>query len=69
MRGIIQANDNKNKVTELGEIGSKLQNRWPDFDVSNYGKHSLSDLLKTFPSLQLRREGTIVTVSMKDQGR
>ena len=66
IKGIIQANDQKNKETELGEIGSKLQNRWPDFDISNYGKSSLSELLKTFSSLQLKRQGSVVTVSIKN---
>ena len=66
IKGIIQANDQKNKETELGEIGSKLQNRWPDFDISNYGKSSLSELLKTFNSLQLKRQGSVVTVSIKN---
>lgn len=68
VRGIIAANDAKNKVTELGEIGSKLQNRWPDFDLSNYHKSSLTELLKSFNSLQLRRTGSTVTVSLK-QGK
>ena len=69
VRGIIQANDAKNKVTELGEVGSKLQNRWPDFDVSNYGKNSLSDLLKSFKGVKLQREGTTVTVHLKETSR
>ncbi len=67
VRGIILANDNKNKATELGEIGSKLQNRWPDFDVSNYKKDSLSELLRSFSSLKLHREGSIITVSLKNK--
>ena len=67
VRGIVEANDAKNKVTELGEVGSKLQNRWPDFDVNNYGKRSLTDLLKSFSSLQLKKVGSIVTVNLKEQ--
>ena len=66
VRGIVEANDAKNKVTELGEVGSKLQNRWPDFDVNNYGKRSLTDLLKSFSSLQLKKVGSIVTVNLKE---
>ena len=34
VRGIIIANNSKDKETSLGEIGSKRQNRWADFDVS-----------------------------------
>lgn len=65
IKAIIAANDDKNKTTDLGEIGSKLQNRWPDFDVRNYGKRSLLDLLKGFPSLKITREKSIVLVSLK----
>ena len=34
---IITENDNRGKETGLGEIGSRLQNKYPDFDVRNYG--------------------------------
>jgi len=66
VRGIIMANNDKNKTTELGEVGSKLQSRWPDFDVSNYGKSSLSDLLKSFRSIKVIRNRNIVTVELKE---
>ncbi len=67
VRGIIIANNSKDKETSLGEIGSKLQNRWADFDVSNYNKNSLSDLIAEFKSLRLVKRGTLVTVELKDK--
>ena len=66
VRGIIIANNDKDKETTLGEIGSKLQNRWADFDVSNYGKNSLSDLIGGLKSLRLVKRGSVVTVELKD---
>ena len=35
-------NQNSNKVTGLGEIGSRLVNLYPDFDVRSYGYNMLS---------------------------
>ena len=43
---IIQENDNKGKQTGLGEIGSRLQKKYSDFDVRNYGYSSLSTFLE-----------------------
>ena len=42
---IIQENDNKGKQTDLGEIGSRLQKKYSDFDVRNYGYSSLSTFI------------------------
>ena len=42
MHCIIDANSDKGKKTHLGEIGSRLQNRYPDFDVRNYGYSKLT---------------------------
>lgn len=65
IKAIIMANDDKNKTTDLGEIGSKLQNRWADFDVSNYNKRSLSELIGDFTSLELHKKNNITTVRLK----
>ena len=42
---IITDNQNRGKTTGLGEIGSRLLKRYPDFDVRNYGTNLLSKLL------------------------
>lgn len=39
---LIDSNSDKGKKTHLGEIGSRLQNRYPDFDVRNYGYSKLT---------------------------
>ncbi|MCI2063090.1 MAG: NYN domain-containing protein [Eubacteriaceae bacterium] len=65
VRGIVIANNNRDKGTTLGEVGSKLQNRWADFDVSSYGCSSLSELIGGFKSIKLVTHGKLVTVELK----
>ena len=43
---IIDENDDRGKKTHIGEIGSKLQNKYPDFDVRNYGYSKLTTLIQ-----------------------
>lgn len=42
---IIDENEDKDKKTHMGEIGSRLVNKYPDFDVRNYGYSKLSTFL------------------------
>ena len=44
---IIMENSNQGKETQIGEIGSKLNLLYPDFDVRNYGYSKLTTFLKT----------------------
>ena len=55
-------NQNSNKVTGLGEIGSRLVNLYPDFDVRSYGYNMLSKFLEEFSRIQLVKSGNIVSV-------
>ena len=41
----IDENEDKDKKTHMGEIGSRLVNKYPDFDVRNYGYSKLSTFL------------------------
>lgn len=63
--GIITENENKDKETGLGEIGSRLVNKYPDFDVRNYGYSLLSKFLEEVPSLELIKENTRINVRIK----
>ncbi|MEE3362439.1 MAG: NYN domain-containing protein [Anaerovoracaceae bacterium] len=65
VRGIVIANNNKDRGTTLGEVGSKLQNRWADFDVANYGCDSLSQLIESIDSLRIVKLGKTATVELK----
>ena len=62
---IITENENKDKETGLGEIGSRLLNKYPDFDVRNYGYSLLSRFLEEIPSLELVKNNTRISVELK----
>ncbi|MCH5261332.1 MAG: NYN domain-containing protein [Lachnospiraceae bacterium] len=61
---IITENENKDKETGLGEIGSRLLNKYPDFDVRNYGYSLLSRFLEEIPSLKLVKNNTRINVEL-----
>ena len=61
---IITENQNNDKETGLGEVGSRLVKLYPDFDVRRYGYSLLSKFLETFPKLKLKQDGTKVTVTL-----
>ena len=61
---IITENQNDDKETGLGEVGSRLVKLYPDFDVRRYGYSLLSKFLETLPRLKLNQEGTQVTVTL-----
>ncbi|MBQ8296722.1 MAG: NYN domain-containing protein [Ruminococcus sp.] len=62
---IISENANVQEEINIGELGSRLLNRHPDFDVRNYGYSKLSQFLKDFDSLTLRQVGSSIFVSHK----
>lgn len=64
---IITKNENVGKVTGLGEIGSKLQIKYPDFDIRNYGYSQLSKFLADMPQLVVDKNISGFTVSLKEQ--
>ena len=67
---IITENQNNDKETGLGEVGSRLVKLYPDFDVRRYGYSLLSKFLETFPKLKLKQDGTQVTVmSYEDKSK
>lgn len=61
---IITENQNNDKETGLGEVGSRLVKLYSDFDVRRYGYSLLSKFLETFPKLKLKQDGTQVTVML-----
>lgn len=67
---IIMENQNDDKETGLGEVGSRLLKLYPDFDVRRYGYSLLSKFLETFPKLKLKQDGTKVSVMLyEDKSR
>lgn len=65
---IINDNENKGKITYLGEIGSRLSDKFTDFDVRNYGYTKLVVFLQdTCPRLHLYKVDSAHAVGLNDQ--
>ncbi|MBP7187773.1 MAG: NYN domain-containing protein [Ruminococcus sp.] len=62
---IIAENANLQEEINIGELGSRLLNRYPDFDVRNYGYSKFSQFLKDFDCLSFRQVGSSILVSQK----
>lgn len=63
---IITDNQNNGKSTGLGEVGSRLLKRYPDFDVRSFGTNLLSKLLGEFKSVIIRKDGSNVRVELAE---
>lgn len=63
---IISENENNEKDTGLGEIGSRLVKKYSDFDVRNYGYSSLSTFLEEMGRFELIKKNYSITVRIKD---
>lgn len=50
---IIVDNENKGKKTELGEIGSRLSKKFPEFDIRNYGFSKLSSFVQSLDGIKV----------------
>ena len=57
--------DSNIDAMHLGEIGQRINNMFPDFDVRNYHYTKLSELLKEFDSLSLSRKENKYWVTIK----
>ena len=63
---IITKNDNNGKTTGPGEISSRLQSKYPDFDIRTFGYSQLSKFLEDIPELDVTKSRNSITVSLKD---
>lgn len=66
---MVNENDDEEQSMNIGELGSRLVKRYPDFDVRNYGDTKLSKFLKKFDFLEMHtkgEEGTSLWVSLKN---
>jgi len=64
VKDIILANGNESNGIDMGELGSRIQKRFPDFDTRNYGYSKFSIFLKKFDFLTMEHIGTSITVSL-----
>lgn len=63
---IITENQNSERETGLGEVGSRLVKLYPDFDVRSYGFSLLSKFLEEFPKIKTIKEGNFVSVALNE---
>jgi uncharacterized LabA/DUF88 family protein len=63
---IITENANKGKATGLGEVGSRLNNKYPDFDVRDYGYSLLSKFLEESSRFTVNKTGRSQTVALAE---
>lgn len=49
--------DEADQRMNMGELGSRLVKRYPDFDVRNYGDTKLSKFLRKFDFLEIKSDG------------
>ncbi|MEF9941131.1 MAG: NYN domain-containing protein [Lachnospiraceae bacterium] len=60
--------ENENKDPGLSAVGSRIVNKYPDFDVRTYGYGSLSKFLEDSDLFRVNKNENVYTVSMvKDQ--
>ncbi len=64
LRDIILENGNETNGIDMGELGSRLQKRFPAFDTRNYGYSKFSIFLKTFDFLTMDHVGTSINVML-----
>ena len=63
---IITDNSNNGKATGLGEVGSRLLKRYPEFDVRSYGTNLLSKLLEDFTRVVIKKDRNNLTVELAE---
>lgn len=62
--------DEEDQSMNMGELGSRLVKRYPDFDVRNYGDTKLSKFLKKFDFLEINsmgKGGSSMWVSLRSE--
>ncbi|MCR4651291.1 MAG: NYN domain-containing protein [Lachnospiraceae bacterium] len=69
IKDIILENGNEANGIDMGELGSRLQKRYPAFDTRNYGYSKFSIFLKKFDFLSMSHIGTSITVTLDMPGK
>ncbi len=64
---IITKNDNNGKQTGPGEIGSRLQSKYPDFDIRTFGYSQLSKFLEDMDGIEVVKKNNTITVRLKSE--
>ncbi len=62
---IINENNSKDKLTGLGEIGSRLSRLYPEFDFRNYGFNNLTSFANSMKNVTVKTSGRTSTIVLK----
>ena len=62
---IIKENNSKDKLTGLGEIGSRLSRLYPEFDFRNYGFNNLTSFANSMQNVVVKNTGRTSTIALK----
>ena len=62
---IICETESEERGINAGDLKSRLVNRFPDFDVRNYGYTKFSSFLENIPSVALKAQGNIVMLKQR----
>ena len=62
---IIKENNSKDKLTGLGEVGSRLSRLYPEFDFRNYGFNNLTSFVDSMSGVVVKASGRTSTVALK----
>lgn len=61
---ILDANEDAGKpMTNIGEVGSRLLKKYPDFDVRNYGYTKFSTFCEGLKSVKIHRNNNIISLT------
>lgn len=67
MEGIIRQNDEKQKTTGMGQIGSEIKKAYPHFSLKDYDCKTLSQFIEQFDYLSIKQEGHSTYISRNNQ--
>ena len=70
LRKVIEQMEGDDGWVNLGEVGKRINNLFPDFDSRTYGHGKLSDLVAKSGSFEVDRQaGRALRIRLKQQGR
>jgi hypothetical protein len=70
LRKVIDQMEGDDGWVNLGEVGKRITNLFPDFDSRTYGHGKLSDLVVKSGSFDVDRQaGRALRIRLKQQGR
>lgn len=67
MEDIIRQNDENQRPTGMGQIGSELKSHYPEFSLKDYDCKTLSQFIEQFDSLSVTQDGHSTIISRNNK--